>query len=243
MASIQYVESAQPATREPAPRSGNACWGDRSAPEKRGIFVAWFLLGVEVSFAYYLYSKGEGRTAETVDGECVEGIGPQRVSGLEFVRAGLAAICQLLLLAAGQPIDIPERAFFNVMALPFTLGDGAVSLHFFCIGALSSYCVYPTWIIQQSVCALKDAFSIFWVVGAVLTVVICSNLYEPMGSGEGRAFRWKTYAKIVASLDDLVTGSFSTWANVVQSGLLSGIVFAVLPIFELVYSIVTECML
>ncbi|CAN0228864.1 unnamed protein product [Scytosiphon promiscuus] len=228
----------------------------RSQKAQRGIYIAWGALAVEVCFAFYVFLKGEGRVAGVVGSSCVEGIGPQLVSGAEFFRVGTVVISQLILWACGFQIQLPDKAF-TIFAFHayFTKGDaikeqrlvstvteqfGYVGGHgylffYFCVipFAVPFYIMYPIAINAAAVCAINAYVVIL--AGCVVFLVFISivRCWDEINYAKGAAY--------LTLADDFFVGTFSTWANMVQSGPAVGLVFAVLPTYEIVYNIVTEC--
>ncbi len=235
-----------------APRQGRKAEeeGEGSKKKTLGIVVAWALLAVELVVALVIFLRGEGRVSkqETItdpefplfpDQEvCVEGAGRQLVSYAEFYRGGVCVVSQLILWALGEGLELPERAFFKMLVACASVASGETSwsYHFSHVNnwatalmvVLTVHLMWPLIVDVNALCVLDPGFQKSLVFIILSVVVCCCNSTCTMAPGEGG---------LLHVVDAIFNGVLGTWANVVQSGFALGAVFAVLPTFEIAYSV------
>lgn len=217
---------------------------DESKKKTTAVALAWGLLAVELVVNTVIFFKGEGRVSkQQTDPEyplqevCVEGGGSQAVAYANFYRVGVSVISQLILWALGQGNELPERAFWKMLVacVSVATGETAWSYHFSHVNnwasllmiLLTVHMVWPLIVDVMALCALDAGNQVlfFFILGIV---VCCCNSTCTMAPGEGG---------LLHVVDAVLNGVLGTWANVAQSGFALGAVFAVLPTFEIAYSV------
>lgn len=259
----QDVESGQTTRVQDAPSSSSASEAapdsvsTRQDSKRTGVVVAWFLFAIELGVAYYLFRKGDGRVSGlTDDGVCVDGVGPQRVSVIAFVRGGLAVGAQLLLWVTGKGVGLPDRAFPKIVVIsvrPLFQKPDLSSVACRCVfmgvfvasvvsavSALMMYTLWPIVVACQALCAIKKAVGVYVVCGMIQFVAICGTLEPAMTIVDTNDID-NLLGVVLCKFDNLFSVMFNMPANMTQSGVLAGLVFAGLPTFELTYFFATCC--
>lgn len=220
-----------------------------SKKKTTGFIFAWFLLALELCVAIVLFTRGEGRISKQMamkdpeypllpaEDTCVEGEGPQLVSYATFYRCGVAVMSQLVLWGLGEGRALPERAFLRaiVACLARCTGNTSWSESFsyrsqwsgYLMLVISVHMLWPLVIDVMALCALETDVQI-WFFIVLGTTICCCNITCTMAAGEGG---------LLHVVDAVFNGVLGTWANVVQSGMVFGVVFALLPAFEILYSL------
>lgn len=230
----------------------------RTQKEKRAIYVAWALLAVEACLSFFLFVQGDGRVSKYIDFECIDGAGPQRVSGAEFFKLANIVGSQLVLWQRGFQIELPDNAFARLATMgPYAnkaamnegrlistvtqkfgfVGGSAYLFVFFVAMPFYAmvYIMYPITMNITAVCAIGDT----WII--LPAFVTFMGVCDILKRWQQQYVDWSSAAIYFTTFDDILISIFSTAANSVQSGLTVGLLFAVLPTYEIVYKIVTEC--
>lgn len=220
------------------------------------VAFAWFLLAVELGVTSYLFLVGQGRVSKKVveynndeypllgEEMCVEGEGAQLVSFASFYRDGVAVVSQLILWTQGGGTELPERAFLKMLVACFSsccIADRPWSRAItwqtsfqgswwgqFLMFVVSGHMLWPLLVDVQAVCAIAYDVQILFFVLLGIVLLCCNCSCACIGRGQGG---------LIHVVDAVFNGVLGTWANYIQSGLYFGVAFAVLPTFEVAYSV------